>query len=913
MNRTELLNKQNENIDHFLKAQELLYQLDFANAEIQMNLYRRNINYEVFESTDNRKTAAPELSVIVVAYSTNDLLIDCLNSLLENNNEPFEIIVVDNGKNESVEDKIKQMPVLYIKCPTNFILSEGRNIGVHFAKSPVISFLDDDAVVKSGYVKYILEAFESYNIFGLRGKVLGKTEKWKTNLPKTYDLGNVPVPSSIDAEGNSAFLREKYLEFDGMNPLLFGGEGLDLTLRVIQKYGPNYLIYWPAAVIFHDPSDGAKDDIKNDRYVVMHKYLEWKYPNLWGIYSYLEQYSLSDENRVIGYNTIEKKNIKPVVNENLSSKLSCMFVATYYNKFLDKHYQKRPELFNAGYDEQLSSLVNENFGDSNYYSLGMNGAGWSAQDIICNCLPLQSAWKKEHNIEAEGFQILIEQIKFYKPDVVYFHDMNLMPADLLNAIKPYVKLIAGQIATPIEQKIPFNLYDVIFSSFPHYIKKFREAGLTAYYTPLAFDSRNLDSLNGAKYEKNILCSFVGGISAYHIEGNKLINEICANIPVQIWGYGVETLPQDSPIRTHYNGEAWGKDMFNILSHSLVTINRHGEVAENYANNMRLFEATGCGTLLITDYKDNLDELFEIGKEIVAFRSNEEAIALTKYYITHPEEAIEIAKAGQKRTLSDHTYEKRMKKTAEILERHLNYKNNKNTIIAGDQTNGVSKAQLFNNGSVPDKIIQGWKDERIPQRQRAAVQQELELMYKGRTPDTYKALIDLLSTITRNECSILDAGCSSGYYYEIIEYLLNRQIKYTGTDYSEHFISMAKKYYPGARFLVADGASLPLEKAEFDVVISGNVVSNTPDYQKHIEEIVKAAKEHIIFHSIPVSRKRNTQFQKKYAYGVETLEIRFNEKELFDIFTKNSVKVLKMKEVSSDSKNDRYTVSYLLKK
>jgi spore maturation protein CgeB len=94
------------------------------------------------------------------------------------------------------------------------------------------------------------------------------------------------------------------------------------------------------------------------------------------------------------------------------------------------------------------------------------------------------------------------------------------------------------------------------------------------------------------------------------------------------------------------------------------------VAENNANNMRLYEATGVGALLITDRKDNLGELFEVGKEVVAYSSPEEAAEMIRYYIAHPEEARAIARAGQARTLRDHTYQRRMDEMAPVLERYL---------------------------------------------------------------------------------------------------------------------------------------------------------------------------------------------------------------------------------------------------
>jgi spore maturation protein CgeB len=96
-------------------------------------------------------------------------------------------------------------------------------------------------------------------------------------------------------------------------------------------------------------------------------------------------------------------------------------------------------------------------------------------------------------------------------------------------------------------------------------------------------------------------------------------------------------------------------MYRVLSRSNVTINRHISIAENYANNMRLYEATGMGALLITDRKDNLDQIFEVDKEVLAYSSMDQARDLTLWAIENPSKAKNVAKAGQLRTLSSHTY------------------------------------------------------------------------------------------------------------------------------------------------------------------------------------------------------------------------------------------------------------------
>lgn len=264
-------------LQNFRLARESFSEEKFSNAENLMKSYRKYVNYDLFTKTDNRKIEQPLISVIIVAYQTNQLLLDCLNSLSLQTDDKFEIIVVDNGGNESVEEKLKESSILYIKCSGNMILSEGRNIGVHFAKGEIIAFLDDDATVPNNYVESIRGAFEIYDIIGLRGRVLPKTGDKNNSLIHHYDLGNTVVPSDVNVEGNSAFRKEVYEKMGGMEPLLFGHEGYELSYRISKKYGKYALIYWPETVIFHDFDDDKKVKTKNIRHALMKRYVVKKF------------------------------------------------------------------------------------------------------------------------------------------------------------------------------------------------------------------------------------------------------------------------------------------------------------------------------------------------------------------------------------------------------------------------------------------------------------------------------------------------------------------------------------------------------------------------------------------------------------------------------------------------------------
>jgi spore maturation protein CgeB len=86
--------------------------------------------------------------------------------------------------------------------------------------------------------------------------------------------------------------------------------------------------------------------------------------------------------------------------------------------------------------------------------------------------------------------------------------------------------------------------------------------------------------------------------------------------------------------------------------------------------MRLFETTGVGTCLVTDWKSNLGELFEPDREVVTYRSAEECVDKVKWLLEHPAEREDIARSGQSRTLKDHSFAQRAVQLDQIIRREL---------------------------------------------------------------------------------------------------------------------------------------------------------------------------------------------------------------------------------------------------
>lgn len=372
--------------------------------------------------------------------------------------------------------------------------------------------------------------------------------------------------------------------------------------------------------------------------------------------------------------------------------MKILIVDTYYPGFLRRYYKKNG-VSRFSYQEQKQALLSACFGTSNFYSCHLNELGHDASDIIANCIMLQLQWARENRfkvnrvatrmmpkwqrvpvvgkllIASRGLlSILVEQIRLEHPDVLYIQDLSLIPPSLLRTLKSHVGLMVGQIASPLPASEYLAPYDLILTSFPHFVDRIREMGISSEYFRIGFDPIVLGRIG--IQEKRYPCTFVGGISRAHTHGTQLLEEIARHTPVQFFGYGKNILPRSSVIRRLHHGEVWGLDMYRTLAQSHITLNRHIDVSGNFANNMRLYEATGCGAMLLTDAKANLQDLFDVGNEVVAYNSPDEAVELIKYYTAHPDERDAIARAGQARTLRDHTYQTRMQELSGILAKYL---------------------------------------------------------------------------------------------------------------------------------------------------------------------------------------------------------------------------------------------------
>ncbi|MGM0610608.1 MAG: glycosyltransferase family protein, partial [Thermodesulfobacteriota bacterium] len=80
-----------------------------------------------------------------------------------------------------------------------------------------------------------------------------------------------------------------------------------------------------------------------------------------------------------------------------------------------------------------------------------------------------------------------------------------------------------------------------------------------------------------------------------------------------------------------------------------------------AVNQRVFDVPASGSFLLTDYRRQLKELFDLERETACFDCVEEIPDLVRYYLRHPGLREKIVHSARQRILSEHTYEIRLRK------------------------------------------------------------------------------------------------------------------------------------------------------------------------------------------------------------------------------------------------------------
>ncbi len=108
-----------------------------------------------------------------------------------------------------------------------------------------------------------------------------------------------------------------------------------------------------------------------------------------------------------------------------------------------------------------------------------------------------------------------------------------------------------------------------------------------------------------------------------------------------------------------------QDLPRLYRNSAINVNVH-HLQSSTSLNLRVFDVPAAGGFLITDYMEGLEEVFEIDREVVVYRTPEELREKARYYLDHPDERQEIAERARARVMREHTFAHRWQALLDIL-------------------------------------------------------------------------------------------------------------------------------------------------------------------------------------------------------------------------------------------------------
>ena len=205
----------------------------------------------------------------------------------------------------------------------------------------------------------------------------------------------------------------------------------------------------------------------------------------------------------------------------------------------------------------------------------------------------------------------------------------------------------------------FPVYDKIYS-FSQKITNFINEIKIGNAAFLPFGAKPIPEIKN-KFSKFDIC-FVGSADLRRIFCLEKLKKYNLIIYGSKWNRNKQLMTDELKNKIIFNS-IWGKKLHLLLNQSKIILNitRSTFYGIETGLNLRIFETLAAKSFLLTDYSNELDDLFIIGEEIETYQSTEELVDKIDYYLAHDVERNKIARKGYERYLKEYTWEARINK------------------------------------------------------------------------------------------------------------------------------------------------------------------------------------------------------------------------------------------------------------
>jgi glycosyltransferase involved in cell wall biosynthesis len=116
--------------------------------------------------------STPQIAAIICTHNRDNYLGAAIDSLLEQDCDNYEIVVVDNASSDRTREVVESRlphPLLKYVYESNLGLSLARNRGAQETTAPILAYLDDDAVASSQWLRILTNAYRDNEKLAIAG------------------------------------------------------------------------------------------------------------------------------------------------------------------------------------------------------------------------------------------------------------------------------------------------------------------------------------------------------------------------------------------------------------------------------------------------------------------------------------------------------------------------------------------------------------------------------------------------------------------------------------------------------------------------------------------------------------------------------------------------------------------------
>ncbi len=178
-----------------------------------------------------------KISLVIPAYNEEKYISACLESVMKNGAELFEIIVIDNASTDGTAHVALGFPNVKVVSQPEKGLTKARQKGLEEATGDIIAYIDADTKMPEGWVQTVSSVMKNNAVVCVSGPYRYYDASAPTNfLAKLYFIltyGIYLLTGYVVIGGNFAAKKSALLEIGGFDETIaFYGEDTDIARRL---------------------------------------------------------------------------------------------------------------------------------------------------------------------------------------------------------------------------------------------------------------------------------------------------------------------------------------------------------------------------------------------------------------------------------------------------------------------------------------------------------------------------------------------------------------------------------------------------------------------------------------------------------------------------------------------------------